>query len=96
VTVTFLSVAEVEFAEALSYYEQQQPGLGFQFAAEVDAAIERIVAHPEAWTSISARVRRCRIPRFPYGILYQWRLQEVLVIGVMHLRRDPISWRNRV
>jgi plasmid stabilization system protein ParE len=96
VKVTFVSVAEKELAEALDYYEGQQPGLGMQFAAEVDGAIERIVAHPEAWAPISARVRRCRVPRFPYGVLYQWREQEILVVGVMHLRRDPTSWRDRV
>ena len=94
--VTFLSVAEMELAEALSYYEEQQAGLGIQFAAEVDRAIERIVAHPEGWSPISARVRRCRISRFPYGVLYQRRQQEILVVGVMHLRRDPTSWRDRL
>jgi plasmid stabilization system protein ParE len=96
VKVTFLSIAEAELAEALEYYEEQQPGLGFQFAAEVDTAIERIVAHPQAWTALSGRVRRCRLSRFPYGVLYHWRREEILVVGVMHLRRDPTSWRNRL
>jgi toxin ParE1/3/4 len=96
VKVTFLSVAQMELAEALSYYEEQQPGLGIQLAAEVDRAIERIVAHPEGWTAISARVRRCRTSRFPYGVLYQQRHQEILVVGIMHLRRDPTSWRDRL
>ena len=47
--VTFLSTGEMELAETLSSHEEQKPGLGMQFAAQVHAAVERIVAHSEAW-----------------------------------------------
>ena len=95
-TVRFVSVAEQEFAEAFSYYNKEKPGLGFEFVAEVDAAIERIVAFPEAWPRLSERSRRTRLRRFPFGLLYQIRGDEILVVGVMDMRRDPESWRNRL
>ena len=41
--VKFLSVAEVEFEETVVYYNQESEGLGFEFAAEVRRALERIV-----------------------------------------------------
>ena len=94
--VNFISVAEREYFEAIEYYNQEQPGLGFEFAAEVDSAIQRILEHPEAWAPISPRIRRCRVFRFPYGILYHYKEEEIVVVGVMHMRRHPNSWKDRL
>lgn len=43
-----LSVAEQELTDAVSYYNNESPGLGFEFAAEVQATVERIKNNPEA------------------------------------------------
>nr|VFK19932.1 MAG: hypothetical protein BECKLPF1236B_GA0070989_11923 [Candidatus Kentron sp. LPFa] len=43
-----LSCAESEFAEAVDYYNAQYPGLGYEFAAEVQRTFERIRHHPHA------------------------------------------------
>ena len=94
-TVRFLSIAERELADAFDYYDREKPGLGLEFIVEVDAAIQRIVEFPEAWPKVSDRVRRCRTRRFPFGVLYQLRHQEILVVAIMDLRRDPESWKDR-
>jgi len=36
------------------------------------------------------------VQRFPYGVLYQARADGVLVLAIMHLRRDPKVWQERV
>ena len=95
-TVRILSCAEQEFAEAVEYYNQQCPGLGYEFAAEVVKALERIRSFPDAWPALSARARRCLVWRFPYGVIYQSRRDEVLVLGIMHLRRRPSTWQDRL
>ena len=41
--VRLVSPANIEFDEAVRYYDHQLPGLGFRFFQEVDAAIERII-----------------------------------------------------
>ena len=92
--VEFLAPARVEFAEAVRYYESQQPGLGDEFAAEVQRAIERMLQYPETWSVLSGRTRRCPTNRFPYGIIYQVRGDTLLIIAVMHLHRAPLSWRS--
>jgi len=34
--------------------------------------------------------------RFLYGILYQIRTDHVLVTAIMHLKRDPKKWQERL
>ena len=94
--VEFLSIAELEFANAVEYYNEQSEGLGYKFAAEVKRTLERIVQFPEAWTSLSKRARRCRTNRFPYGLIYQRRSDKILIVYIMHLHRDPDTWRARI
>lgn len=89
------SCAEREFAEAVDYYNCQRAGLGYEFAAEIGRAFERIAAFPNAWPQFSARSRRYLVSRFPYGILYQVRTDDILVLAIMDLRRDPKRWQER-
>ncbi len=71
--IVFLPVARIELADAISYYNSQSEGLGYEFAAEVKRTLERIVQYPEAWFKLSKRTDRCRTNRFSYGIVYQIR-----------------------
>lgn len=94
--INFLLSAEQEFAEAVDYYNKQLAGLGFEFAAEVKYTLERILLYPNAWSPFSNRTRRCIINRFPYGILYQVRQDMILVMAIMHLKKSPIRWQERI
>jgi len=94
--IRVLSSAEREFIEAVDYYNSERPGLGYEFAEEVRVAFDRIRAFPEAWPLFSKRARRCIVSRFPYGVLYQIRPDCSLVVAVMHRKRDPQAWHQRV
>ena len=91
-----LSCAEQELVEAVDYYNAQCPGLGFEFAAEVKKTFVRINDFPKTWPLISKRAHRCILNRFPYGVLYQIRENEILVIAIMHMKRDPAIWQKRL
>ena len=94
--IKFLAPAQAEFMESVAYYQSQKQGLGSQFAEEVKRTIQRIVQYPEAWSPISKRTRCCRTHRFPYGVIYQARGDIVLIVAVMHLHREPTTWRGRL
>ncbi len=94
--IEFLAPAEDELTDAISYYNTQSEGLGFEFAAEVKRPIERVLQYPDAWSKLSERTRRCRTNRFPYGLIYQVRARALLIVAVMHLSREPQTWKSRL
>lgn len=88
--------AEAEFSAAIQYYENVEPGLGKDFAVEVYSAVQRAIAYPSAWTIIDGQIRRSLVRRFPYGVLYTEESDGILIIGIMHLHRDPDYWKGRI
>ncbi|MBM2816511.1 MAG: hypothetical protein HW421_3273 [Ignavibacteria bacterium] len=95
-SVEFLEPAEQELFEAFEYYNEQLIGLGFEFALEVQKAIERIVKFPDSWTKLSERIRKCRCNRFPYNIIYSQQNSTIIIVAIMHSKRKPNYWLERV
>ncbi len=94
--ISFLEAAQSEFDDATDYYEEQRAGLGFEFAKEVEQALERINHYPEAWSQLSSRVRRCIVNRFPYSAIYELRTEIIIIVAIQHHHQKPESWRSRV
>ena len=91
----FHEAADEEAIAITAYYEQQRPGLGQEFAVEIEAAIRRILSFPDAWPPYDEGTRICRTKRFPYGIVYERDEKMITILAVMHLRRDPGYWKGR-
>jgi len=96
VTFTFHPAARTELNKAVDYYENCQPGLGYEFAEEIYATIAIILQYPRGWSSISRKSRRCLSRRFPYGVIYQVKKEQIRVIAIAHSHRRPGYWRNRL
>ena len=95
VNYRFLSPAKLELVEAVEFYEEAVPGLGLEFLDEVERTIARIDRHPKAWNPISENQRRCRMRRFPYGLIYSIDGGKIVISALMHFRRHPDSWKDR-
>ena len=54
----FLLEAQQEFLEQVSYYEEQQEGLGDRFRESVEAATALASAHPKLGSPWKLRTRR--------------------------------------
>jgi plasmid stabilization system protein ParE len=94
-TYRFLASAVADSKAAIEYYDGVSPGLGLGFVAELERTLERILLNPEAWARVSDGHRRCRLRRFPYGVIYSVTDDTVLVAAVYHLHRRPGSWSER-
>ncbi len=94
--IRFTLIAELEFWDAIDHYNTESPGLGYDFADEVQNTLARIQSNPEAWAPLSIHSRRCLTKRFPVGTIYEIKNDTILVGAVMHMHRDPISWKKRI
>ena len=88
--------ARIEYREAAIFYESRRSGLGAAFTLEVEGTIERIKEAPDRWPVIEQDVRKCLTHIFPYSVLYTIEPESILIVSVMHLRRKPDNWRNRL
>jgi hypothetical protein len=93
---SFHPEAKEEFFKTINYFEECQKGLGLSFSKEVFSTIQRIIHFPSAWSKFSKNTRRCLTNRFPYGVIYQMKGKEVIIIAVMQLNREPGYWDERI
>ena len=94
--VEFHPEAVAEFRAAAQYYETQHDGLGSRFVSSVEAAVARIAEAPSSHRVVEDDIRRCLTKVFPYAVLFSIESDCVLIVAVMHCRREPGYWRNRV
>ena len=94
--IRFLEIAQIELDEAIQFYNKEDSRLGDLFLTEILKSLERIAKFPQSWHPCSKRTRRCRTRRFPYGIIYQIRKEEILVVAIANLHRKPDYWRERI
>lgn len=94
--ISFHPDAEQELNRAIDYYEDIEPGLGFDLSLEIHATIQRIQEHPKAWAKIDNDIRRSLVRRFPYGVIYFEDKGGILILAVMNLHKEPNYWKDRV
>lgn len=87
--------AAADIDEAFLWYERQRAGLGNEFLAAVQSALDDVVMHPAKYPVIHRDTRRALLRRFPYAILYRVYGEVVVVVACMHGRRDPRRWASR-
>ena len=87
--------AEADALEAYRWYSEQLPGLGGEFLAEIDRALESILANPEAHQKQHREFRRVLTRRFPYAVFYAIRGDRIVVFAILHTARDPRLWKER-
>ncbi len=88
--------ADAEYVAAAEYYAGIDLGLGMRFHEEIERLISEACAHPRAYRRVRGDIRRHFSAAFPYGILFEDRPDEVRILAVMNLRRDPGYWLNRL
>ncbi len=78
------------------YYEAHQTNLGRRFLVSVQDALNKIATNPRIFPAVESSVRRCLVKTFSFGVLFWEQPEEIVVMAVMHLRRDPDYWKNRM
>ncbi|SFV61906.1 Plasmid stabilization system protein [hydrothermal vent metagenome] len=81
---------------AYDWYEKQRIGLGEDFLLTLEASYAKIVRMPKAYQPIYKTVRRKLTRRFPYGVFFTLQDSQIIIIAVMHTKRNPSDWNERL
>ena len=84
-----------EANEAFNWYEDRQPGLGKEFYRELTRSFEFILENPFLARVAHRSLRKRKLARFPYLIIYRTSDEEVSVVSVFHGCRNPAVWKRR-
>ena len=87
--------AEVEIFAAALRYEREKSGLGFRFEADLGRVFTRLAENPLQFPEIELEARRALLRRFPYGVFFTVAADVVTVLAVLHLHRQPATWKDR-
>ncbi len=85
-----------EIETAALFYEQSRSGLGREFLAATENAFVDIKRYPRLWRKFAGRFQRYLVQRFPFAVIYTMESDIIYVIAVIHLKRDPGYWRDRI
>jgi toxin ParE1/3/4 len=88
--------AEADFDEAADWYERQETGLGLTFIRRVHDTLESIASRPSFFPIVLEDIHRAKVRRFPYLIFYRLETQQIVVLAIVHGRRHPRVWQQRI
>jgi plasmid stabilization system protein ParE len=89
-------LAEADLENTARWYDEEQPGLAARFLSDVDQTLVRIRERPLQFPVVVRDVRRALLHTFPYAIYFLASDEIVVVLAVLHLRRNPKIWQRRV
>jgi toxin ParE1/3/4 len=90
-----LPAVEADVAEAAEWYEARLPGLGRRFVTAVQSVDKLLLSNPLRYSVRFADVRRLNLTEFPYGIFFFLHGEVIVVLAVLHNRRDTRSILER-
>lgn len=88
--------AEKDLAAAFLWYENKRRGLGHDFMLRVDAGLLFIARNPMVFAPGYKGTRNNFIKRFPYKIIYHVIENLIVVLGIIHSKRNPSLVQKRI
>lgn len=93
----FHPAAEAEHLESVAYYESKQAGLGSLYLEEFEKTMIGACEGPHRYPiEKQPDVRRIRMKRFPFAVLFRESSGTVQVLAVANNRRRPQYWLGRL
>ncbi len=90
------AAARKDIAEAQDWYRREGPALAASFREEIERQLARILRRPTQFPLARADVRRAKLRRFPYSLLFRVMPDAIYVIACFHSSRDPNVWLRRL
>ena len=97
-SVRLLRRAEADLEEAVAWHEARSLQVVRRFEDAVTAALDRVAVMPEMYALVDDQHRLCPVRKSHYLIVYRYEKDddEVVVVAVVHAKRDPRAWQSGV
>lgn len=89
-----------ELAAAIEYNEVELPGRGLRLEEQVARVLSQLQQFPHSapvWPGFdkSYEVRRSKVRRHPYLLVYTVRSDQLIILAVAHTKKKPGYWADR-
>lgn len=90
-TVRLTELAVSDLADAREHSLGIGDEWGLRFLDQLDLVVDRLLAFPNGAPPVDGFPggRRARMRQFPYGVFYRLDAGDILILRVLHSRRDP-------
>ncbi|MBI1307467.1 MAG: hypothetical protein GC181_12770 [Bacteroidetes bacterium] len=89
--------AEQDIADTISWYNEQQHGLGNEYLEELKSALERLRENPLLFRIRYRNTRMVLLKRFPFFAHFYVDQEKkvVTILSVLYAGREPQLWLDR-
>jgi plasmid stabilization system protein ParE len=77
-----------------TWYRKIDPVLEDRFVRALNVGLDRIEAHPFGYQVVYRNSRRGLLDKFPYSIYYLIQDAIIIVLAVIHHKRNPVLARG--
>lgn len=83
-----------DFREAFTYYDNISFTLSQNFRNKFEYAIYKLSTGPYNYLKLTKKLRRIKLGKFPYMLVYKINKQTVTILGLFHQASRPSRWRR--
>jgi plasmid stabilization system protein ParE len=86
--------ARLDIIEAIDWYNEHQPNLGFRFYKHMQSTIDNIQKNPSGFAIRYKNIRTAIVKKFPYMVHYiiDHQTGTISVLAIICMYRNPESW----
>jgi len=92
--VLISEAAEADIIEAFGFYKRENNAVTAGFKRAITDAVKHIRKYPLAFQIRYEDVRILFVEKFPFGIHFIIRKNEILILAVFHTSMNPDNWKR--
>ncbi len=92
----FTDEAKQDIKRASIWYNNKRKKLGIEFLSNVEFILPTLQQNPFQFAVVYRNVRKAKVERFPYTILYVMKGDLIIIFAVFHASRNPNIWKTRL
>ena len=96
IKITLRKEAQKDIEEIYEWYELKRDGLGEEFLNCIDEVLSTLTFNSKIYPTVFKNIRRAFVRRFPFGIFYLEEEDSIIIFAVLHARKSPSNWKQRV